>query len=97
MLEMIDEYDIERDDNPLSYNQHNDALRQKCVDICNKLKGPSTTPSQSFTNPFKQQQVFQPKKIKYSITHTTNGSAYDSTNVPLCNAKRESFYCSLPQ
>lgn len=37
LLKMIEEYDAERDSRPYSYPNHNDALRQRCMDIANEL------------------------------------------------------------
>lgn len=37
LLAMIEEYDIERDSRSYSLPNHNDALRQRCLDIANEL------------------------------------------------------------
>ncbi|MFV8451294.1 nucleotide-binding protein [Vibrio campbellii] len=57
LLEMIEEYDLERDSNPFRYTNHNDALRQRCIDIANRLANSKAVvaPSQPFVNPFKSQ------------------------------------------
>lgn len=57
LLEMIAEHDIERETNPFSYTDHNDDLRQRCINIANQLSQSSnqTQPplEKRFVNPFK--------------------------------------------
>ncbi|HIF5832680.1 TPA: TIR domain-containing protein [Vibrio parahaemolyticus] len=61
LLEMIAEYDIERQTNPYSYTEHDDDLRQNCIKIANLLKqssAPAQPPQgQLFENPFKASAV----------------------------------------
>lgn len=60
LLEMIEEYDIERDTSPFAHSNHNDALRVRCLAIANKLAHSALTasspPPQKFNNPFIQRQ-----------------------------------------
>lgn len=70
LLEMIEEYDIERDSRPYSFSNHNDALRQRCLDIANQLMmstDQAQVPTREvFKNPFKaqpQQPTYQPSQV----------------------------------
>ncbi|AIW21819.1 TIR domain-containing protein [Vibrio coralliilyticus] len=50
---MIAEYDIERGDNPYRYSNHNDALRDKCIQIAGLLKHSPLKAGQAAPKPFK--------------------------------------------